>query len=124
MKGKNMDNQQYSLNCSLAQMLKGGVIMDVTTPEQAKALNLWKKGTRREQTEMGKISNLITDMTIQNAPEEELIRAVKHSMVIIDVGKHQLDYKRSAKDNRITELQKKYQPKYDEKTGKCYKRRI
>ena len=36
MKGKNMDNQQYSLNCSLAQMLKGGVIMDVTTPEQAK----------------------------------------------------------------------------------------
>ena len=31
-----MDNQQYSLNCSLAQMLKGGVIMDVTTPEQAK----------------------------------------------------------------------------------------
>lgn len=89
-----------------------------TTPEQAKALNLWKKGSRREQTAMGIISNLITDMTIQNAPEDELIRAVKHSMVIIDVGKHQLDYKRSAKDNRITELQKKYQPKYDEKTGK------
>jgi len=29
-------NQQYELNCNLAQMLKGGVIMDVTTPEQAK----------------------------------------------------------------------------------------
>ena len=28
--------QQYELNCNLAQMLKGGVIMDVTTPEQAK----------------------------------------------------------------------------------------
>lgn len=27
---------QYKLNCDLAQMLKGGVIMDVTTPEQAK----------------------------------------------------------------------------------------
>ena len=28
--------EQYKLNCGLAQMLKGGVIMDVTTPEQAK----------------------------------------------------------------------------------------
>jgi pyridoxal 5'-phosphate synthase pdxS subunit len=27
---------RYELNCELAQMLKGGVIMDVTTPEQAK----------------------------------------------------------------------------------------
>ena len=31
-----MDKQQYELNKGLAQMLKGGVIMDVTTPEQAK----------------------------------------------------------------------------------------
>lgn len=31
-----MDNEQYKLNRELAQMLKGGVIMDVTTPEQAK----------------------------------------------------------------------------------------
>lgn len=31
-----MDNTQYDLNKGLAQMLKGGVIMDVTTPEQAK----------------------------------------------------------------------------------------
>ena len=31
-----MDNKQYELNKGLAQMLKGGVIMDVTTPDQAK----------------------------------------------------------------------------------------
>lgn len=31
-----MDNNRYELNKELAQMLKGGVIMDVTTPEQAK----------------------------------------------------------------------------------------
>ena len=31
-----MENTQYKLNCDLARMLKGGVIMDVTTPEQAK----------------------------------------------------------------------------------------
>ena len=31
-----MANKRYELNKNLAQMLKGGVIMDVTTPEQAK----------------------------------------------------------------------------------------
>lgn len=31
-----MSNERYELNKQLAQMLKGGVIMDVTTPEQAK----------------------------------------------------------------------------------------
>ena len=31
-----MANDRYELNKQLAQMLKGGVIMDVTTPEQAK----------------------------------------------------------------------------------------
>ncbi len=31
-----MNNERYALNKELAQMLKGGVIMDVTTPEQAK----------------------------------------------------------------------------------------
>jgi len=32
----NMKNERYELNKNLAQMLKGGVIMDVTTPEQAR----------------------------------------------------------------------------------------
>jgi pyridoxal 5'-phosphate synthase pdxS subunit len=34
--GMNMSEDRYELNKQLAQMLKGGVIMDVTTPEQAK----------------------------------------------------------------------------------------
>lgn len=34
--GCTMENGRYELNKNLAQMLKGGVIMDVTTPEQAK----------------------------------------------------------------------------------------
>ena len=33
---KIMAENRYELNKQLAQMLKGGVIMDVTTPEQAK----------------------------------------------------------------------------------------
>ena len=61
------------------------------------------------QKQMGIISNLITDMTLQGAPEPELARAVKHSMVVIDAEKHKLDYKQSEKDNGIKELKDKYQ---------------
>lgn len=62
-----------------------------------------------KQREMGKISNLITDMTIKGATEAELARAVRHSMVVIDAVKHKLDYKTSAEDNGIDSLKKKYQ---------------
>lgn len=65
------------------------------------------------QKEMGMISNLITDMTLQGADDKELTRAVRHSMVVIDAAKHKLDYKQSEKDNGIAELRTKYQPKYD-----------
>ena len=61
--------------------------------------------------EMGKISNLITDMTLQGATIPELTRAVKHSMVVIDAYKHKLDYRQSEIDNGIAELKEKYQPK-------------
>lgn len=61
------------------------------------------------QIEMGKISNLITDMTLRGATDAELTRAVKHSMVVIDAEKHNLDYKRSFKDNKIDELKRSYQ---------------
>ena len=65
---------------------------------------------RLKQTEMGKISNLITDMTIGGASSSELARAVKHSMVVIDAEKHKLNYQQSAKDNDIQALKKRYQP--------------
>ena len=67
------------------------------------------KRMKNTQTEMGKISNLITDMTLKGATEPELARAVKHSMVVIDAEKHGLDYKQSEKDNGIPALKKKYQ---------------
>lgn len=68
-----------------------------------------EKGGGNKQTEMGNISNLITDMTIQGAPHSEIARAVKHSMVVIDAEKHELNYKQSAIDNGIKELKRKYQ---------------
>lgn len=72
------------------------------------------KPMRNTQTEMGKISNLITDMTLRGAVPEELARAVRHSMVVIDAEKHHLDYKQSEIDNGIASLKKKYQGSYDE----------
>ena len=70
-------------------------------------VRLMKKDEK--QKEMGIISNLITDMTLQGATTEDLARAVKHSMVVIDAEKHKLDYKRSERENGIQELKKKYQ---------------
>ena len=61
------------------------------------------------QTEMGKISNLITDMTLKQAKPSELARAVRHSMVVIDAEKHGLNYVQSEKDNGIAQLKQKYQ---------------
>ena len=76
------------------------------------------KAMNNTQQEMGKISNLITDMTIKGAKPEELARAVRHSMVVIDAEKHGLDYKQSEKDNGIRELKVKYQGEIDPKTGR------
>ena len=64
---------------------------------------------RQKGFEMGDISNLITDMTIKGANGNELARAVRHSMVVIDAEKHELNWKQSALDNGIAQLKTKYQ---------------
>lgn len=74
--------------------------------------------TDNTQNEMGKISNLITDMTLLGASDDELARAVRHSMVVIDAAKHKLDYKKSEADNNIKALKKKYQGHVDPETGR------
>lgn len=74
-----------------------------------------KMKSQTKQTQMGITTNLISDMqTLGNPTEEELVRAVKHSMVVIDAQKHHLDYKRSEIENNIQQLKDKYQPKYNE----------
>lgn len=69
-----------------------------------------KRMTAREKgMQMGLVSNLITDMTIKGASSDELARAVRHSMVVIDAEKHKLNWKQSAEDNGISQLMRKYQ---------------
>lgn len=79
-----------------------------------------KTGKDSTQLEMGKISNLITDMTLAGADTKELARAVKHSMVVIDAAKHKLNYKQSEIDNNIQELRKKYQAGFDKNGNEKY----
>lgn len=66
-------------------------------------------GKDATQMEMGKISNLIADMTLFGAPPEDMAKAVRHSMVVIDAGKHKLDYKRSEVENDIARLKRDWQ---------------
>lgn len=82
-----------------------------------------------KQIQMGITTNLITDMTVKidervrkrgymTAEEEnDIVRAVKLSMVIIDAPKHGLDWNAAKKDLGFRQLQKKYQ--YDPETGKA-----
>lgn len=70
-----------------------------------------KMSARTKQIKMGDISNLITDMTIRGANDNEIAAAVRHSMVVIDAEKHNLNWKQSAIDNNIAGLKEKYQGK-------------
>lgn len=87
-------------------------------PGNPNHVRLMKK--EEKQREMGVISNLITDMTLRGADEKELARAVKHSMVVIDAEKHDLDYKRSERENGIAELKQKWQIRVDEEGNVKY----
>ena len=68
-----------------------------------------KPKTTTKGAKMGGVSNLITDMTIKGANLDEVARAVRHSMVVIDSEKHHLNYKQSYIDNDIAGLSAKYQ---------------
>lgn len=73
--------------------------------------------TEREKgLEMGVITNLISDMSFQSPTTDEISRAVKQSMVVIDAYKHGYDYKQAEKDNRIDQLKRKFQTHVDDPT--------
>lgn len=81
-------------------------------------VKIMSKGATGNQ--MGKASNLITDMQIKGANDTEMAAAVRHSMVVIDANKHKLDYRQSYYDNGIATLKNKYQAQVDPETGKVH----
>jgi len=62
-----------------------------------------------KQQQMGRVSNLITDMTLKGADTDEIARVVRHSMVVIDSEKHHLDIAASEQKENIKELKRIYQ---------------
>lgn len=100
------NGKNSKINITATPTLRG---LDGFDPKDAYPYQEGMRVMTRTDLEMGKISNLITDMTLQGASSEELTRAVKHSMVVIDAEKHKLNYKLSEKENGIKELKEKYQ---------------
>ena len=80
-------------------------------PDSYAGRNITYMTKANTQKQMGVISNLITDMTLAGANQEDLAAAVRHSMVVIDAEKHKLDFKQSEIDNNIAALHKRYQGK-------------
>lgn len=107
---ENFDSKQYKLTKEEA-IAKYPV---VGRKENADGVTITNQ---QKQTQMGLVSNLITDMTIRGANPDEMARAIRHSMVVIDSEKHKLDWKQSEIDNGIAELKKIYQIKPGGKTG-------
>ena len=64
-------------------------------------------GFRRGQ-QMGLVTNLIADMTLMGADEDDIVRATKYSMICTDAVKHDLDWKSAKSLYGITDLYKKY----------------
>ena len=75
---------------------------------------------KQKGKEMGRVSNLISDMTLQRAPEEHMVRAMKHSMVVIDAQKHEYDWRKSERENDIKELIHLYQKSTNPETGEVH----
>lgn len=103
---KNFDPQRDYKPYDGMKTIDGGVYNAST-----KKVEYGEKGPsgRGKGTQMGLVSNLITDMTIMGAGPDEIAHAVRHSMVVIDAEKHVLNFAQSAKDNGIPALMKKYQ---------------
>lgn len=63
---------------------------------------------KQKGVEMGKVTNLIADLTAKNAQPKHIVAAVKYSMVVIDSYKHNLDWKRAKKFFEIDKINKLY----------------
>ena len=108
---------EYKLTRAYPDAKKGDPKADYVIDENGKLRKCPRMSERYKQIQMGVVSNLITDMTNAAAPPEDITLAVRHSMCVIDAAKHDLDYRKSRKDNKIDELIAKYQIQSDGSIG-------
>ena len=112
---KDFDTEEYGLsNPRFSKMCKKDKNGNPTDEPTYK----YPKTEKAKGTEMGKASNLITDMYAKGCDDpQEIARAIKYSMTVIDSKKHKLNYKAAYEDMGIDELKKKYQTHEDGKVG-------
>jgi hypothetical protein len=103
---KTIDGGTYNATTKKTEYPKK-LITDEKTGKQVWVERAPRKSSKEHQ--MGNITNLISDMTIRGANFDEISRAVRHSMVVIDSEKHILDYKGSYQQNGIVALKRRYQ---------------
>lgn len=60
------------------------------------------------ETERRTVLEMITNMIINNASDDEMLRAIKYSMCVINAKKYNIDLIRAFKDYEIKMLQNKY----------------
>lgn len=101
------NNDRMIINHPALDALKG-FDPGVEYPAEPKYPNGGVMTKKQAGMEMGKITNLITDMSLSGASFDEIARATRHSMVVIDCVKHAYDYEKSYRDNGIEELNIKY----------------
>lgn len=112
LSGADFDGDSVLVIPTIGQKIKASPALKGLEGFEPKELYPYHKGMKEmknTQTEMGKITNLINDMTLKGAPDSDITKAVRHSMVVIDAEKHRLDYKQSEIDNDIAALKEKYQ---------------
>lgn len=66
------------------------------------------EGYKNRQMEIGRTANLITDMTMAGATEDERASAIEYSRVLLDNKSTPKDIAKSKEKNGITTLLKKY----------------
>ena len=112
LSGADFDGDTVLVIPTVGQKIKATQPLEGLKNFEPKELYSYQEGMKEmknTQLEMGKVSNLITDMTLKGAPDSDIAKAVRHSMVVIDAEKHRLNYKQSEKDNEIALLKTKYQ---------------
>lgn len=112
LSGADFDGDTVLVIPTIGQKIKATQPLEGLKNFEPKELYSYKPGMtemKNTQLEMGKVSNLITDMTLKGAPDSDIAKAVRHSMVVIDAEKHRLNYKQSEQDNEIALLKTKYQ---------------
>ena len=118
--GKNTDTAEAIVNACKEAIKKRTVheaVKDFDTkqyqfPDDAPPIDI-DHGFDKD-TNIRDIKDLIFNMTINGATQDELVRAIKHSMVLIDAERYHLDWVKSYIDNGIGELVEKYKPEVND----------